>query len=185
MERGIRRQAIYLEEGDFQVFLSIMKNGLEKYGCILHAYCLMTNHFHLLLETSENDVAKYMKYLASSYAIYFNRKYAYQGHLFEGRYKACLVADDAYFLQTSRYIHLNPSKAGIVEYPEDYRWSSYRTMTGIYDDGITQISRTHSYFGESAALRYKQFVNDIGHKYLIEENSIKRSMGENDLWLPW
>ena len=101
MERGIRRQAIYEEEGDYQVFMVIVKQCLEKYGCVLHAYCMMTNHFHMLLETSDTDVSKFMKQIANCYAVYFNRKYNYQGHLFEGRYKACLVKDDAYFLQTS------------------------------------------------------------------------------------
>lgn len=181
MERGIRRQAIFEEEGDYQVFLAILESCLSKYGCILHAYCLMTNHFHILIETDEMEIAKFMKQLASCYAIYFNKKYAYQGHLFEGRYKSCLVRDDAYFLQTSRYIHLNPAKAGMVEHPEDYPWSSYRTMIGLQDDRITQISRTHAYFGRNAVFRYRQFVEDIGHKYVVEENEIKRSMGEDDL----
>ena len=185
MERGIRRGAIYEDEGDYQAFLAIMKSAQAKYGCTLHAYCLMTNHFHLLIETDEVTVSKFMKQLASCYAIYFNRKYGYKGHLFEGRYKSCLVQDDAYFLQTSRYIHLNPAKAGIVAHPEDYPWSSYRTMIGMQDDRITQIGRTHSYFGKNAVFRYRQFVEDIGHKYVVEENEIKRSMGEDDLWLPW
>lgn len=108
MERGIRRKEIYKDDMDYQVFMAIMKYAMEKTGCTLHAYCMMTNHFHLLLETGEQEPGKFMKHLASSYAIYFNRKYSYTGHLFEARYKACLVKNDAYFLQTSRYIHLNP-----------------------------------------------------------------------------
>ena len=83
MERGVRRQAIYEKEGDYQVFLALMKQSLEKYGCVLHAYCMMTNHFHMLLETSDTDVSKFMKQFANCYAVYFNRKYSYQGHLFE------------------------------------------------------------------------------------------------------
>ena len=73
----------------------------------------------------------------------------------------------------------------MVEHPEDYPWSSYRTMIGLQDDRITQIGRTHAYFGKNAVFRYRQFVEDIGHKYVVEENEIKRSMGEDDLWLPW
>ena len=185
MERGIRRQEIYKEDMDYQVFMVIMKHALEKNGCLLHAYCMMTNHFHILLETSGIEAWKFMKQLASCYAIYFNRKYTYKGHLFEGRYKACLVEDDAYFLQTSRYIHLNPVKAKIVEHPEDYPWSSYRTMLGISDDKITEIKRTRAYFGENAGIRYREFVENMGHKYVVQENEIKKSMGEDDLWLPW
>ena len=185
MERGIRRQVIYEEEGDFQAFLSILKNGIEKYDCILHAYCLMTNHFHMLLETGEIDISTFMKYLAGCYAIYFNKKYGYRGHLFEGRYKAILVKDDVYFLQTSRYIHLNPIKAGIVEHPEDYPWSSYRTMIGMNDDKITQSGRTYTYFGKSPVVHYRKFIEDLGRKYVIEDERIKGQVEEDDLWLPW
>lgn len=185
MERGIRKQAIYKDDMDYQVFLAITKTALEKNGSTLHAYCMMTNHFHLLLETREKEPGKFMKYLASCYAIYFNRKYAYTGHLFEGRYKACLVRDDDYFLQTSRYIHLNPVKAKMVEHPEDYPWSSYRTLLGINDDKMTEAGRTWGYFGKNARIRYREFVEDISHKYVVQENEIKKSMGEDDLWLPW
>ena len=185
MERGIRRQAIFEEEEDYHVFLAILKSAMAKYGCILHAYCIMTNHFHLLLETGEAEISKFMKQLANCYAMYFNRKYGYKGHLFEGRYKACLVESDSYFLQTSRYIHLNPVKAGIVAYPEDYRWSSYRTMIGLGDDKITQISRTQAYFGRDAAMRCREFTDDIGHKYVIQEKEIKKSVEDDEIWLPW
>ena len=112
-------------------------------------------------------------------------KYRFSRHLFEGRYKACLVKDDDYFLQSSRYIHLNPVKAGIVEHPEDYPWSSYRTMLGMNDDKMTDIRRTLAYFRGNAVMRYRDFVEDIGHKYVIQENEIKKSIGEDDLWLPW
>ena len=87
---------------------------------MLHAYCLMTNHIHLLVETGDMEIGKFMKYLSECYAIYFNQKYFYRGHVFEGRYKSCLVKEDTYFLQTSRYIHLNPVKAQMINYPEDY-----------------------------------------------------------------
>lgn len=185
MERGIRRKEIYKDDIDYQVFMAIMKYAIEKNESVVHAYCMMTNHFHILLETSGKEPGRFMKHLASSYAIYFNRKYSYTGHLFEGRYKACLVEDDAYFLQTSRYIHLNPVKAKLVEHPEDYPWSSYRTMLGISDDKMTDTNRTWGYFGTDAGIRYREFVEDYGHKYVIQENEIKKSMGEDDLWLPW
>lgn len=177
MERGIRKQAIYRDDMDHQAFIAIMRSALEKNQGLLHAYCMMTNHFHLLLETSDIEPGKFMKQLASCYAIYFNRKYRFSGHLFEGRYKACLVKDDGYFLQSSRYIHLNPVKAGIVEYPEDYPWSSYRTMLGMNDDKMTDIRRTLAYFRGNAVMRYRDFVEDIGHKYVIQENEIKKSIG--------
>ncbi len=101
MHRGVRRKAIFQEEMDYQVLLQVLKNSLEKYKCILHAYCLMTNHIHLLLETGDMEIWKFMKYMSECYAMYLNHKYSYRGHVFESRYKSCLVKEDAYFLQTS------------------------------------------------------------------------------------
>ena len=112
----------------------------------MHAYCLMTNHIHLLLETNVIEIGKIMQKIAGDYARTYNRKYGYRGHLFEDRYRSCLVKDDVYFLQTSRYIHLNPVKAHMVVYPEDYRWSSYRTVLGMSDDRITVKDKTLGYF---------------------------------------
>ena len=104
MHRGVRRKELFEEEKDYQVFLEILKSGLEKYDCILHAYCLMTNYIHLLLETTDIEVGKFMKFLSERYAMYMNHKYLYRGHVFESRYKSCLVTKDDYFLQT-RVIH--------------------------------------------------------------------------------
>jgi len=84
---------------DYQVLLQVLKNSLEKYKCILHAYCLMTNHIHLLLETGDMEIWKFMKYMSECYAMYLNHKYSYRDHVFENRYKSCLVKEDAYFLQ--------------------------------------------------------------------------------------
>lgn len=185
MERGIRRQAIYSDYTDYQTFLAILKRSLKKYSCTLHAFCLMTNHFHLLLETSDTPVGSFMKHLACTYATYYNRKYSYLGHLFEGRYCSGLVKDDSYFLQTSRYIHLNPVKAQIVSYPEDYTWSSYRTFLGLADDKITVTNQTLSYFGKYGIQKYRDFVDTPGQKFKVSEQKIQKEMGENDLWLPW
>ena len=90
-----------------------------------------------------------------------------------------------YFLQTSRYIHLNPVKAQMTNYPEDYSWSSYRTMIGITDDGITEKKKTLAYFSENSIYQYREFVEDIGHKYVVQEQHIRKMIGEDELWLPW
>lgn len=185
MERGIRRQKIFEDEMDRQVFLEIMRVSLQKYKCTLHAYCMMTNHFHLLLETSDIKIGKFMKFFSGSYAIYFNRKYSYKGHLFEGRYKGYIIKEDSYFLQTSRYIHRNPVKAGIILHPEEYPWSSYRTIIGLGDDKLTYTDRTWRYFHDHPQMRYREFVENEGQKYNIEENRIRKNIGEDELWLPW
>ena len=178
MHRGVRRTEIFSDETDYQVFLEILKVALDKYQCKIHAYCMMMNHIHLLLETSEDEIGRFMKCLSERYAMYFNHKYQYRGHLFESRYKSCLVKEDSYFLQTSRYIHLNPVKARIVVKPEDYRWSSYQTMIALKDDRITERNRTLAYFKDNSILRYRDFVEDIGHKYVVQEHEIKKSMEE-------
>lgn len=176
---------IFKEEMDYELFLIILKKVTEMYEAKVHAYCLMTNHIHLLIETENYDIGKIMQKVAGDYAKTYNRKYGYRGHLFEDRYKSCLVKDDAYFLQTSRYIHLNPVKAKMAEHPENYKWSSYRTMIALQDDRITEKSRTLSYFKDKNVLRYREFVEDIAHKYVVQESEIRKSMGENELWLPW
>ena len=87
MHRGVRRSAIFEDETDYQVMLQMIKDCLEKYQCILHAYCLVTNHIHLLSETDRIEVDKFMKRMSEHYTMYFNHKYSYRGHTFEGRYR--------------------------------------------------------------------------------------------------
>ena len=185
MQRGIRRMEILKKSVDDDVFLILRKKSLDRYGGILHAYCLMTNHYHMLLETGQQEIWKIMKMISQQYAMYYNNANGYMGHLFEGRYKACNIRDDTYFLQTSRYIHLNPVKAGIVENPEDYRWSSYCTIIGLTDDKLTETTKTLAYFKAPNTMRYRGFVEDIGHKYVMDEEIIRKEMGENEVWLPW
>lgn len=185
MGRGVRRMIIFQTDDDYIYFKQLLHLMAKKFNCRLHAYCLMSNHFHLLLETGETELWKFMRALCGNYAIQFNYRYSYKGHVFENRYKSCIVKNDEYFLQTSRYIHLNPVKAKMVFHPEDYPWSSYTTILGIKDDGLTDRDKTLAYFGKSSIYGYREFVEDISHKYVISENEIKKSMGENDLWLPW
>ena len=185
MERGIRRQEIFKEDIDYVMFLMILRRVTEAYNAKVHAYCLMTNHFHLLLETDKNEIGKIMQKIAGDYARTYNKKYGYRGHLFEDRYKSCIVKDDAYFLQSSRYIHLNPVKAHMTVYPENYKWSSYSTLIGITDDKITVKERTLDYFTDNKIQKYRNFVEDVGHKYTVEETEIHRQIGEDEEWLPW
>lgn len=89
------------------------------------------------------------------------------------------------FLQTSRYIHLNPVKARMAAHPEDYRWSSYRTVLGMSDDRITEREKTLGYFKGKSVHRYRDFVEDIGHKYAVTESEIHKEIEEDEIWLPW
>ncbi|MDD3174472.1 MAG: transposase [Herbinix sp.] len=104
----------------------------KRYPFDLHAYCLMTNHYHLLIETKEKEIWYIMRRLSQRYTGYYIDKYGMTGHLLQGRYRSCLIREDAYFLQTSRYIHLNPVKARMTAYPENYLWSNYQTFVLKY-----------------------------------------------------
>jgi len=106
------------------------------------------------------------------------------GHLFQGRYRSCLVEDDTYFLQTSRYIHLNPVKARMVPYPENYLWSSYQAFIGMNHLALVTIDKILSYFKGNERISYCAFVEDT-KTYDEHEVNIQKSMGEDELWLPW
>ena len=167
---------------DFKIFLQILESEAEKKACRIHAYCLMNNHFHLLVETGDIGIGFFMKSLAERYAMFYNRRYGYKGHVFEGRYVSCLVKTDGYFLQTSRYIHLNPVKAKIVDRPEQYRWSSYITIMDMWNDGIVTPDKTLSFFAEGAA-EYRELV-EAQARYTEDEEAIQTDMKEDEMWLP-
>ncbi|OQB44935.1 MAG: Transposase IS200 like protein [Synergistetes bacterium ADurb.Bin155] len=124
--RGNEQKDIFKSEGDREKFLTYLESAAERYGAIFHAYCLMSNHYHLMIETPEGNLSRIMKHINNSYTNYFNVKRKRAGHLLQGRYKAVLVEADAYAAELSRYIHLNPVRAKMVALPEEYKWSSYR-----------------------------------------------------------
>lgn len=123
--RGNNRQAVFRDEQDRKRYVEKLSVYCEEKGVELLSYCLLTNHVHLLLETPKGNLSKMMQSFQTSYTLYFNKRHRHSGHVFEQRYKALLVDRDNYLLEVSRYIHLNPVAARIVERPQDYRWSSY------------------------------------------------------------
>ncbi|MBW2410699.1 MAG: transposase [Deltaproteobacteria bacterium] len=130
ISRGIGRESIYRNYIDREKFLAYLETASERFSIVIHTYCLMRNHYHLLLETPESNLSQSIQWLNVSYATYFNKKHKRSGHLFQGRFKAILVDADRYLKQLSRYIHLNPVKAKIVDSPGQYRWSSYPAFAG-------------------------------------------------------
>jgi REP element-mobilizing transposase RayT len=128
--RGNEQKAIFRSQIDREKFLAYLESATVRYGAVIHVWCLMDNHYHLLLETPDGNLSQIMRHLNGAYTTYFNIKRQRAGHLFQGRYKAILVEADRYAAELSRYIHLNPVRAGIVELPEDYPWSSYRGYIG-------------------------------------------------------
>ncbi len=127
IQRGNNRSACFYADEDYRFYLDHLAEQAAKHGCRIHAYCLMTNHVHLLLTpTRENSFGGLMKALGQRYVQYVNRTYRRTGTLWEGRFRSCLMQEDIYVLACYRYIELNPVRAGIVPHPADYRWSSYR-----------------------------------------------------------
>ncbi len=122
--RGNEKRDIFLDERDNKKFLFYLGIVRERYKIIVYAYVLMNNHYHLLIETPKPNLCRVMRDINGHYTIYFNKRHKRAGHLFQGRYRSILVEKDNYFLELSRYIHLNPVRAGIVSKPEDYKYSS-------------------------------------------------------------
>ncbi len=130
INRGLERREVYRTEQDYEYFLELLENMHEKYGLWVHSYCLMSNHYHLYLETPNGNLSKIMRQLDGNFTQKFNKRHNRVGPLFQGRYKATLIDQDSYSLRLSKYIHLNPVKAKMVDKPEKYKWSSYSAFLG-------------------------------------------------------
>ena len=130
MNRGAGRRAVFREPGHYELFLALLAQIGERFGVETHAYCLMGNHYHLLLHTPHGGLGRGMRHLDGLYTQRLNRLLGTDGPLFRGRYKAILVDADSYLTQVSRYVHRNPLEAGLVKRLSDYRWSSYPCYVG-------------------------------------------------------
>ncbi|MFN2360588.1 MAG: transposase, partial [Marinobacter sp.] len=128
--RGNRQEAIYETPDDRESYLEILQSVCEKYNWLCHAYCLMGNHYHLLIETPEANLSNGMRQLNGVYTQCFNKAHGRVGHVLQGRYKAILVEKETYLLELVRYIVLNPVRAGMVSSPSEWPWSSYRATAG-------------------------------------------------------
>jgi putative transposase len=160
--RGNGRNFIYLQDDDFELFLQILANVCERYNWVVHAYCLMSNHYHLLVETPDANLSQGMRQLNGVYTQSMNRKHHRVGHLFQGRYKAILVDKDAYLLELCRYIVLNPVRANMVNSPEEWRWSSWHCMLGNVESPVWLSTDTllvqFAKNRQDAIRRYIEFV---------------------------
>jgi putative transposase len=163
MSRGNDGIPIFREEPDYLKFLALLAAAITRFRWILHDWVLMTNHFHLAIETPECTLSDGMHWLLGSYAQWFNRRHRRRGHLFQERFKNVLVEKESYLLTLSRYIALNPVEAGMVQRPEDYRWSSYRARAGYESapDWLTTATLESMFHPEPAKAReeYRKFVD--------------------------
>ncbi len=128
--RGNEKKAIFRDDQDKDTFLKTLHKVNDRYNWLCHAYCLMDNHYHLLIETPDANLSIGMRQLNGVYTQTYNRRHTRVGHLFQGRYKAILIQKESHLLEVSRYIVLNPVRAGIVEMPEEWKWSSYSSTAG-------------------------------------------------------
>lgn len=189
--RGDRREAIYEDDDDRRAFLKVLGQVVEDFNWICHAYCLMTNHYHLVIETPDGNLSKGMRQLNGVYTQYSNRRHGRTGHLFQGRFKAILVDGDSYLLELARYVVLNPVRARMVRDPGKWRWSSYGAMIGavaapewLATDGLLgAFAKRRS----TAMQRYMRFVadgigaesiwNDLnGQAFLGDDAFVERSL---------
>ena len=168
--RGNERKDVFKSQKDREKFLGYLESAVFRYGAIIHAYCLMSNHYHLLLETPCGNLSQIMQHINGAYTNYFNVKRKRSGHLFQGRFKAIIIEADEYAQELSRYIHLNPVRVGMVSRPEDYQWSSYNDYVGQRKaPGWLKTDFVLAYFGKEitdAQKKYRKFVEDlIDEKY--------------------
>jgi len=126
MNRGRRGEEIFAEKNDYRLFLEVVRESADLFNIEIAAYCLMPNHYHLLLHTPDGNLSRCMRQVNGIYAQRFNRSHQYDGQLFRGRYKSILVEADSYLLQLLRYIHKNPLRAGLCDDVNNYEWSSHR-----------------------------------------------------------
>ena len=129
--RGVRRESIYLDERDRRKFLKQLADVVQEFALLCHAYCEMTNHYHLAVTTTDANLSRAVKQLNGGYAQWWTERHERPGHLFGARFKAQVVQDDVYLLNVCRYIAFNPVRARMVKAPEDWPWSSYRATAGL------------------------------------------------------
>lgn len=162
--RGNEQRSIFYTDDDRLAFLTFLGEAARRFGWSVTAWVLMTNHFHVVLQTPEPNLSKGMQWLNGTYAAWFNRRHDRSGHLFQGRFKAYIIERQTYYSEVLRYVVLNPVRAHMVKHPADYRWSSYRATAGIEEpEEWLDVGAALESFGgtsEIARLAYRQFVLD-------------------------
>ena len=170
--RGNEKKPIFRDEIDRNIFLDILNTVNRRYNWLCHAYCLMNNHYHIIIETPDGNLSKGMRQLNGVYTQAFNKRHHRAGHIFQGRYKAILIQKDSHLLEVCRYVVLNPVRAKAVKSHEQWGWSSYRATAGLKKPhSCLTTDWVLSQFGLKTGLarqRYREFV--------------KSGIGEEPIW---
>lgn len=158
IQRGNNRQAIFFSDNDYRFFLECLQQAKLKCCCRIYAYVLMTNHVHLLVEPYQaGDLGRFMQSVGRRYVRYINETYRRSGTMWEGRFKSALVSRDEYLMVCSRYIELNPVRAGLVRHPQEYRWSSYQCRALGIPDRLLDEDPWYAGLGTSAEEKHRRY----------------------------
>ncbi len=169
VQRGHSREPVFFEDEDYRAYLNWLGEASERYACSIHAYVLMTNHIHILATPkAQNGISQMMQYTGRYYVPFINHKYGTSGSIWEGRYKASLVHEADYLLACMRYIELNPVRAGMVNHPRSYRWSSYRANAEGKTDELLKPHTLYTNLGKTA-VEQRQAYRDLFKAYVDEE----------------
>jgi REP element-mobilizing transposase RayT len=172
MLRGNAGQTIFADEADRTRFLLLLQEGIERFSSRIHAFCLMTNHIHLVVQVGAIPLSRFMQNVSFRYTRYFNAKKGVTGHLFQGRFKAILIDADNYLVELVRYLHLNPVRSGMVNLPEQYPWSSHLTYCGKERSPWLTTQWVLTQFSDQvdeSIRRFETFVADgLGEEYRKE-----------------
>ena len=191
--RGNRKEDIYLDDEDRMDWLAVLGQTCKRFNWVIHAYCQMTNHYHLLVETIDGNLSRGMRQLNGVYSQRFNRRHSQTGHLLQGRYKAILVQHDSYLLELSRYVVLNPIRARMVEYLDTWPWSSYPAVMGAKEaPAWLDTDWLLAQFGKrrkQARGKYKDFIREgkglpsplqaTRHQLILGDDAFVEQFGED------
>jgi putative transposase len=189
ISRGARQLPIFHDDQDRQMFLRLLIGTRAKFAFRMHAYCLMTNHFHLLLQTLEDSsLSELMQFSKHAFSRWINMKYERTGHLFQGRFHSIPVQTDAYFTTVASYIHLNPVRAGIVALPEEYAWSNYGRLIRGEQDSVVEPGELLNYFGAERQQQlngYRRYVEErMSQPEIVTEQKLRRMRSWGHIVLP-
>lgn len=179
MNRGRRSEKIFSDSQDYQMFVQLLEETSEMWNVRISAYCLMPNHYHILLQTPDANIARCMRHINGVYTQRFNRRHDCDGQLFRGRYKSILVSADSYLLQLVRYIHRNPVKAGLAKVPDDYIWTSHK--------GYLSVAKKWSWLHKEFILSFltknrKEWIKSYRYFVSIEEDKDITAEIEDKKW---
>lgn len=178
--RGNNRQIVFRDDGDFQKYRWLLKLYQEEHRFKLYHYCLMSNHVHLIIETTQQtNLSKLMKQINLSYMHHFRRKYKYVGHFWQDRYKSLLIEKDRYLLACGKYVELNPVRAKIVTTPDKYSWNSYGVYTGKKEDDLVTFDPVYESLGKTQKERSEEYEKltcdnlNLNNRYIGSEAFVR------------